>query len=190
MSWVLFVTSWIVFLIVYMISFDRSITKVSGLLLENLEERIISNKRVNLLYILLLSTYMIILAAFVFCMIAVSIYTFSLIIMLVGKYLPGSQLLRISKMFHPSNTLWAFENNTKLHITVAKVVLTCIVITILQFTHRECTSTDVENLSMLQFKIILIYILSVSIGILYYLISICKLAWEKRSLDHALLAPV
>jgi len=173
MSCVEFVVSWIIFLIVYIISFDRSIIKVSELLLANFEERLVSKQKVNLLYLILISGYMIVLAAFVLCMITVFIYTISLIIIIVVQYLPSG--LRVYFMFNPSNITAAFKDNTILHITVAKVVLICIVITLIQFTHNECTSTDAESLSRLQFKMILIYVLSITIGILYYIVNIVRL---------------
>lgn len=174
MSWV----SWIIFIIVYIISFDRSIIKVSELLLANFEERLLSKQKVNFLYLILISGYMIVLAAFVLCMIAVFIYTISLMIVLLGQFLPFSQLVRITNFFNPSTMLSVFNDNVQLHVTAAKVVLTCIVITLIQFTHNECTSADVESLSRLQFKMILIYVLSITIGILYYLVNAVKLAWK------------
>jgi hypothetical protein len=180
---------WIIFLIAYAASFDRSIAKVSELLLTNLEERLESKKNVNLLYIILLSGYMIVLAAFLFCIISLAIYTICLIIMLIGQYLPSIQLVLVANFFDPSNIMWVFENNTKLHITVAKVILTCMVLAILQFTHKECTSADAENLSRLQFKIILIHILSISVGILYYVFSAIKQALL-RSIGTALLPAI
>jgi hypothetical protein len=172
MSWV----SWFIFMVVYIFSFDRSIIKVSEILLTNFEERLISKQRVNLLYLILISGCMIVIAAFVLCMIAVIIYIVSLIIMLLIQYLPFGQLLIVANIFNPSTMLSVFNDNVKLHIAAAKIILTCIVITLIQFTHTECTSTDAETLSRLQFKMILIYVLSITIGILYYLVNFVKLA--------------